>query len=166
MPGRRQVFFFFTNYKLMYTNGTAILYQTKRSQPTRRHRGGRRRPDGPRGGTAGHQQPPPPRHHRQRAGRAPVQQPPGTVTGVTSALVSSFRTPVIAHTRHQPTIIASLSGVGFSRGLGRHRSRRRRRAMYHAPAAARKPHTMSPPPRRPATQQPPPDAVQHRYPRR
>ena len=35
----------------MYTDGTAILYQTKRSQPTRR--------PGP-GGTAGHQQPPPP----------------------------------------------------------------------------------------------------------
>ena len=49
---------FFTNYKLVYTNETAILYQTKRSQPTRRRRGGRRRP-GP-GGTAGHQQPPAP----------------------------------------------------------------------------------------------------------
>ena len=116
MPGRRQVPFF-----LQIIN---LCIQTKQRYFTRPSaanlHGGAAAGDGDRApagrqATSSRRRRHPPRHHRQRAGRAPVQQSPGFVTGVTSALVSSFRTPVIAHTRHQPTIIASPSGVSFPR---------------------------------------------------
>ena len=108
------------SYKLVYTNGTAILYQTKRSQPTRRRRGGRRRP-GP-GGTAGHQQPPAEESDVPPPGRGPeaahdesAAPPSGDIAASTGRCPAPQRSAMTGPARPSPTAAPAAQCPSFGK---------------------------------------------------